>query len=119
AHPGDVVAAQRPRVALLRDERHPLLLGLPDPEARVAGPLLPRGVLVRTHPEDVAVEGAGALGGSRRDAEAVESFDDSHAARTPRIAVENRPHSRPDVRPSRTREPRQPAGANSRGRGSP
>src|SRR3954470_19976066 len=46
AHLGDAIAAQRPRVALLGDERHPLLLGLPDPETRVPGPLLPFGVLV-------------------------------------------------------------------------
>src|SRR4051812_34108789 len=78
AHLSDVVAAQRPRVALLGDERHALLLGLPDPEARVAGPLLPLSVLVRAQPQDAAVEGAGALGVLGGDAEEVESFDDSH-----------------------------------------
>src|SRR3954453_21391006 len=87
AHLGHVVAAQRPRVALLGDERHPLLLRLPDAEARVAGPLLPRGVLVGPHSQDVAVEGAGALGVPGRDAEEVESFDDSHATRLPPIEV--------------------------------
>src|SRR4051812_3086639 len=86
AHLGHVVAAQRPRVALLGDERHALLLGLPDPEARVAGPLLPLGVLVGAHPEDVAVEGAGALGVLGGDAEEVESFDDGHRDRLPRVA---------------------------------
>src|SRR4051795_7022463 len=87
AHLGDVVAAQRPRVALLGDERHPLLLGLPDPETRVAGPLLPFGVLVGAQPQDLAVEGAGALGVLGRDAEEVESFDDSHRTMLPRIEV--------------------------------
>ena len=46
-----------------------------------AGPPLP----VDVQPEDVAVEGAGALGVLGGDAEEVESFDDSHAARIPRI----------------------------------
>src|SRR3954470_12055136 len=78
AHLSDVVAAQRPRVALLGDERHALLLGLPDPEARVAGPLLPLSVLVGAQPQDAAVEGAGALGVLGGDTEEVESFDDSH-----------------------------------------
>src|SRR3954449_966233 len=69
AHLGNVVAAQRPRVALLRDERHPLLLGLPDAEAGIARPLLPLGVLVGAESQDVAVEGARALGVLRGHAE--------------------------------------------------
>src|SRR3954470_9325009 len=89
AHLGDVVAAQRPWVALLGHERHALLLGLPDPEACVAGPLLPLGVLVGPQSQDVAVEGAGALGIPGRDAEEVESFYDSHGTRLSRIEVED------------------------------
>src|SRR4051794_24746019 len=93
----DVVAPQRPRVALLRDERHALLLGLPDAEARVAGPLLPFGVFVGSHAQDVAIERAGALGVLRRHAEEVESFDDSHRATVPQIAVRSGPRSAPPV----------------------
>jgi hypothetical protein len=74
-------------VALLGGERHALLLGLPDREARVAGPLLVLGVLVGTHAEDVAVEGAGAVGVLGRDAEEVESFDRSHAPTLSRITA--------------------------------
>jgi hypothetical protein len=87
ARRGHVVAAQRPRVALLGNERHPLLLGLPDPEAGVAGPLLPLGVRVGAQPQDAAVERSGALGVLGGDAEEVESFDDSHSTSRPRIAA--------------------------------
>jgi hypothetical protein len=86
-HLGHVVAAQRPRVALLGDERHALPLGLPDPEARLAGPLLPLGMLVGPHPQDAAIEGTGALGVLSRDAEEVESFDHRHKTRLPPIEV--------------------------------
>src|SRR3954452_5848581 len=62
AHLGDIVAAQGPWVALLRDEGPAHLLGLPDPEARVAGPLLPFSVRVGSHPRASAIEGTGARG---------------------------------------------------------
>jgi hypothetical protein len=49
--------------------------------------LLPLGVLVGPQPQDAAVEGAGALGVLRGDAEEVESFNDSHGMRLPQIEV--------------------------------
>jgi hypothetical protein len=42
-------------------------------------------VLVGAQPEDASVEGAGALGVLGRDAEEVESFDDSHGTRVPHL----------------------------------
>src|SRR5215212_2245943 len=59
---GDVVDAERERVALLRLERHAHPLRLPDAEARVAGPALVFGVRVGPQAEDVAVKGPGAVG---------------------------------------------------------
>src|SRR3954469_24906521 len=87
AHLADVIAAQRPRVPLLGDERHAVLLGLPDSETGVAGPLLPLGVLVGTQPQHASVEGPGAVGVPGGDAEEVESFDNSHGTRRTRIEV--------------------------------
>ena len=53
-----------------------------------SGPPLPLGMLVGAQPQDAAVEGAGALGVLRGDAEEVESFNDSHGARLPQIEVD-------------------------------
>ena len=64
-----------PWVALLDDVRHPHLLGLPDAEARIAGPLLIGFVLVGAKAKRVAVEAAGAVGVLGGDADEVESGD--------------------------------------------
>ena len=72
---GDIVGPKRVRVALLGDERHAKLLGLPDAGARVASPLLIVSALVGAKAKGVAVEATGAAGVLRGYAEEVKSCD--------------------------------------------